>query len=132
MASMVSGKGALVVGLFAAGAGACAPGDRAIAGREVTGETRLTLVPTCDGIDPPVLGAAPAPFLPAAAWDGQRFFLAWDDVRTTSGGIAAARIEPDGTLVDRVNLLAPHPSGSGWQGAVACSGAVCLVAFKAI
>ena len=93
MASMVSGKGALVVGLFAACAAACAPGDRAIAGREIT-RAALTLVPTVDGVDTPVLGAAFAPFLPAAAWDGQRFFLAWDDSRTTGARVAAARIEP--------------------------------------
>ncbi len=133
---MGSGKRALVVGsraaLLAMGLTACAPGDRATAEREIARAANLTLVPTVDGIDTPVLGAAPGPSLPAAAWNGQRFLLAWNDVRTTSDRIAAARIEPDGALVDRVNLLAPQPSGSEWQGSVACSDAACLVAFKAI
>jgi MYXO-CTERM domain-containing protein len=91
----------------------------------------LTIVPTVDGVDTPVIGAAFAPSAAAAAWDGARFWLTWNDSRTTDTHVAATRVDTDGIVVDRDNLLPPQPAETGYDPAIACSDTVCLVAWRA-
>ena len=71
------------------------------------------------------------PGSPAAAWDGQRFWLTWNDSRTTDTRVAATRIDASGIVVDRENLLPPQPAETGYDPAVACSDTVCLVVWRA-
>jgi hypothetical protein len=68
----------------------------------------LTIPPSPDGVDLPVLGAAPSPLRTASAFDGQGFFLAWDsDMRGLDSGIAATRIAATGAVLDEVNVRVP-------------------------
>jgi MYXO-CTERM domain-containing protein len=110
--------------------GGCTPDDAAPRPTSIL-RAPLTLVPTVDGVDTPVIGAATAPGSQAAAWDGARFWLAWNDSRTTDTRVAATRIDLDGTVVDRDNLLPPQPTGTGYDPAIACSDTICLVVWRA-
>jgi hypothetical protein len=122
---------AAAIALATLSAAACAPDGAPPPGPAAAVTAPLTLVPTVDGVDTPVIGAAYAPGSPAATWDGQRFWLAWSDLRTVDMRVAATRIDTGGTVIDRESLLAPQPSGTQYAPAIACSDAVCLVVWRA-
>ena len=93
--------------------------------------TPTPIPPMADGVDLPVIGDASGPSSPTAAWDGQGFFLAWDDSRTNDVRVAATRIDTSGAVVDPINLLANQPVGnSQYHSAVAFGAGTYLLAWQ--
>src|SRR5512133_19115 len=67
----------------------------------------------------------------AVAWGGTNYLVAWADVRGTTGSdIRAARVSPDGMLVDTATILVSAASGDQIVPSVAFDGTNYLVVWQ--
>jgi hypothetical protein len=83
-------------------------------------------------LDVPILGGAPGQQVePAAATDGSGWLVAWTDRRSREETwIVAARIAPDGTLLDPAGLVVASGAGERFAPAVAWGGGAYLIAWQ--
>jgi hypothetical protein len=85
--------------------------------------TRVTLdgvVLDTAGIE--VSTAADDQFLPAVAFDGENFLVAWGDERTGSSDVVGTRIAPDGTVLDTSGVAISSAIGGQSSPALAFDG----------
>jgi hypothetical protein len=76
-------------------------------------------------------GATSDQELPAVAWNGSHYLVAWEDFRAdVSGDVEAARLSPSGTVLDPSGIpVAATPSHGETDPSVATDGAQFLVAW---
>ena len=66
---------------------------------------------------------------PAAIWNGSRYLVAWEDFRGPESDIYAARIGPDGSLLDAAGIAVSTAAGPQLGPSLACHGAACFVTW---
>jgi MYXO-CTERM domain-containing protein len=66
---------------------------------------------------------------PVAVWNGSRYLIAWEDFRGPESDIYAARMGPDGSLLDAAGIAVSTASGAQFGPSLACHGAECFATW---